>query len=357
MTLANKPNRKSSSKRLLSVLFLAPLLFSTTVTLRAQTPQLSLADLVIALRSKKATLPERNKILVEAVRQRGITFNLTSDIEKELSTTGADPELLTAIRVKSPTVKPVEMPKSVAAPAPTPAPPDFSFYQRRADDNAGKGELAQALADYTKAAEMKSNEPSIYFGRGKTHFIMKSYELSITDFTKTIELNPRSSVAHFSRGGAYEKLGDPAKAMADYQAAVDLDSANEAAKSSLKRLKDEAAAAAAAAEEKRKAAELAKAPEFVGMGNLTAADATRMAKPVYSPMAQRTNIEGRVIVELEIDVDGNVTSAKATSGPQMLRQPAEDAASKSKFKPAMFAGKAIKGKGSITYNFELHPDR
>ena len=355
--MTHKPNRKYSSKRLLSVLFLAPLLFSTTVTLHAQTPQLSLADLVIALRSKKATLPERNKILVEAVKQRGITFNLTSDIEKELSTTGADPELLTAIRVKSPTVKPVDVPKAVATPAPTPAPPDFSFYQKRADENAGKGELAQAVADYTKAAEMRSNEPSIFLGRGKTHFTMKAYELSIADFTKTIELNPRSSVAHFSRAGAYEKLGDPSKAMVDYQAAVDLDPANDAARSSLKRLKDEAVAAAAAAEEIRKAAELAKAPEFVSLGSLTEANATRMAKPVYSPMAQRTNIEGRVVVDLELNADGNVTSAKAISGPQILRQAAEDAASKSKFKPAMFAGKPIKGKGTITYNFELHPQR
>jgi hypothetical protein len=37
----------------------------------------------------------------------------------------------------------------------------------------------------------------------------------------------------------------------------------------------------------------------------------------------------------------------------MLRQSAEDAAKRSKFKPALFNGNPIKSKGSITYNFSL----
>jgi hypothetical protein len=37
----------------------------------------------------------------------------------------------------------------------------------------------------------------------------------------------------------------------------------------------------------------------------------------------------------------------------MLRSSAEDAANKSKFKPAMFNSRPIKGKGVINYNFSL----
>lgn len=349
MRLFNTPDPINPGKNLLSLTFLAALVLSMTFATSAQTPQLGLADLVIALRSKKATLPERNKILTEAVRQRGITFALTSDIEKELITTGADPELITAIRTKSPAPKVVEPPKPVATP--TPAPPDFSFYQRRADENAGKGEYTAALADYNKAAEMKSTEPAIFLGRGKTYFGMQSYQQSIGDFDKAIELNPKASMPYFNRAAAYEKLGKSDNALADYKAASQLDPANEAAKSNYQRLQDEADKAAAAAA----AAVAAKRPEFVSVGNLTAANAVRMVTPVYSPLAQRSNIEGRVTVDVELDDKGNVVSAKATSGHQMLRDAAEDAARKSKFKPAMFNNEPIQAKGSVTYNFNMRP--
>ena len=37
----------------------------------------------------------------------------------------------------------------------------------------------------------------------------------------------------------------------------------------------------------------------------------------------------------------------------MLRQSAEDAAKRSKFKPTLFNGNPIKAKGTITYSFTL----
>lgn len=82
-----------------------------------------------------------------------------------------------------------------------------------------------------------------------------------------------------------------------------------------------------------------------------------MVTPVYSTVAQRSQVEGRVVVEVELDAEGNVVSAKAISGHQMLRNAAEDAAAKSKFKPALFDGKPIKAKGTITYNFALKATR
>lgn len=141
-----------------------------------------------------------------------------------------------------------------------------------------------------------------------------------------------------------------AKAKADYQKAVDLDAENAVAKTELKRLQDAEAAeaAAAAAEAARKAP-----PEFVNMGTLTTANAVKMVTPLYSPVAQKSLVEGRVTVEVEIDVNGDVTSAKAVSGHLMLRTSAEDAAKRSKFKPALFNNKPIKGKGTIIYNFSL----
>lgn len=68
----------------------------------AKTAPLSLADVLTGLRSKKTNLEQRNNLLTAAVKQRGITFALTPEIEKELKTAGANAALLQAIRQKSP---------------------------------------------------------------------------------------------------------------------------------------------------------------------------------------------------------------------------------------------------------------
>ncbi len=330
-----------------ALLFVVSAMLILPTVVQPQSPQLSLADILIGLRSRKVSLPERNTILTEAVRQRGITFGITPEIERELATTGASPTLLEAIREKSPKPKPVPTPVPVATPVPTPTPPDFSFYQSRADQNAGKGEFNLALADYNKSLEMKADNATAYLNRGKTHYTLKSYDLSVKDFDKAVELNPKDSVAFLARGVSYEQLGETQKSMVDYQRAIDLDPTNETAKANLKRLLD-AKAAAEAAEALKNAP-----PEFVYLGALTTANATKMVTPVYSAVAQRASVEGRVSVEVELDAEGEVTSAKATTGHQMLRTSAEDAARRSKFKPATFNNQPIKAKGIIVYNFSL----
>jgi hypothetical protein len=72
-----------SSKRLFSNLVLSAILviIAGGSNVLAQAPsQLSLADILIGLRSKKVELADRNKILTEAVLSRGITFTLTPEI-------------------------------------------------------------------------------------------------------------------------------------------------------------------------------------------------------------------------------------------------------------------------------------
>ena len=59
------------------------------------------------------------------------------------------------------------------------------------------------------------------------------------------------------------------------------------------------------------------------------------------------------MIDLELDEKGDVVSAKAVSGHLMLRSSAEDAAKRTKFKPAMFNNRPIKAKAQIIYNFSL----
>jgi protein TonB len=82
-----------------------------------------------------------------------------------------------------------------------------------------------------------------------------------------------------------------------------------------------------------------------------------MISPTYALTAQRANVEGKVSVDVELDENGDVVSAKATSGHQLLRAAAEDAARRSKFKPGTFNNKPIKAKAVIVYNFTLRPAR
>jgi TonB family protein len=346
----NPPATRSRFSVSAIVLFIA-LCCLPTVSL-AQSRQLSLADILIALRSQKVTLVERNRILSEAVKERGVTFTLSAQLEKELASTGAAPELIAAIReVTKPKVEATPVP----TPIPTPTPPDYAFYAKRAEGNAVKGEFTLALADYDKAAEMRSDDSTVFAGRAKTHFNLKSYDKALTDYDRVVELSPKDPAAYYFRGLTYERAGKADKALADYKKAVELDPKHENAVASAKRISDDIAKAAAEAEKARLAALKPVRPEILDIGTLSPTNAERMVKPTYPQLAHRSSIEGRVTVEIELDTEGKVVSAKASAGHQMLRQAAEDAAKRSRFKPATFDGTPIRAKGVIHYNFSMRP--
>lgn len=329
------------------------------------TRQLSLADILIALRSNKATMPEKNKILSDAVSERGITFALTAEIETELSKTGADKTLVEAIRLKSPIVK-AAIKNEPEKPQPKPSPkvvetlPDFTFYQKRADENIGKGEYDLAIVDYNKAIELNPKSVPAYFNRARAFYFKRDFAEAVESYGKVIELTPSDSIVFYNRGVAYEKMGDSVKAAEDYEKAVALDENNSPAKENLKKIRD-AELAKKQVQPAPKPVETVPANQpnptentsnVFKYGRIDSSFATRMVTPVYPAMAKNMRAEGQVTVEVELDEEGNVTSAKAVSGHAMLRNSAEEAAKRSKFKPAMIDGKPAKATGQIIYNFK-----
>jgi TonB family protein len=76
-------------------------------------------------------------------------------------------------------------------------------------------------------------------------------------------------------------------------------------------------------------------------------------KPVYPLSAIEERVSGTVAVVVAIDKSGNVGSAKAISGPQLLRQAAIDAATQWKFNPTVkqASGQAVEVTRTITFNF------
>lgn len=359
---------KLTLPRLLSFFSLTTLLLSLCLicqTGQAQQVQLSLADILIGLRSKKLTLPERNKLLSEAVKTRGITFTLTPEIETELQTTGADGELVDAIRQKNTKVKvalvpkptpapvPISTPVPVATPTPAPTPVlDFAYYRKRADESIVKGDYDLAVNDYNKAIELNPKDAVAYLNRGRAYHDKTNYDLAIADFDKVIEINPKETSAYLNRGDAFEKKGNAQQAIGDYKKVVEIDANNEAAKNNLKRLQDELAKTLPKPKEPEKVPvpDTSNAPQTVELGQLNAL-ALKLAVPVYPQMAQKLNIQGKVTVQVTLDEEGKVISAKAVSGQSLLRSACEDATRGSKFKPALVGNRAVKATGFVVYNF------
>jgi protein TonB len=75
--------------------------------------------------------------------------------------------------------------------------------------------------------------------------------------------------------------------------------------------------------------------------------------PPYPAIAKAAGVQGTVAVQIVIDEQGRVLSAKATSGHPLLMNAAVQAAYRASFTPTVLGGQAVKVTGSITYNFVL----
>jgi TonB family protein len=81
--------------------------------------------------------------------------------------------------------------------------------------------------------------------------------------------------------------------------------------------------------------------------------AIRRVEPAYPPLAKAAQVSGSVVVEVTIDEDGNVISARAISGHPLLKDAAVAAAREWKFAGTQIDGKPVKVVGTITFNFSL----
>lgn len=79
-----------------------------------------------------------------------------------------------------------------------------------------------------------------------------------------------------------------------------------------------------------------------------------LAKPAFPPAAGEAGAEGAVRVQITIGKEGTVTSAQMISGHPLLKETAEDAARRSKFRIMRDpSGEAIETQGALTYNFVI----
>ena len=95
------------------------------------------------------------------------------------------------------------------------------------------------------------------------------------------------------------------------------------------------------------------APRAPVSGGVLNGKALSLPAPVYPEMAHRMRLTGTVQVEVIVDEDGRVTSAKAVSGPTALREVSVQAASRARFSPTKLSGQPVKISGRIEYNFTI----
>ncbi len=81
--------------------------------------------------------------------------------------------------------------------------------------------------------------------------------------------------------------------------------------------------------------------------------ALTLPKPAYPPAAKMVRAEGAVQIQITIDTNGSVVSAKALNGHPTLRTVAERAAMGARFSPTKLSNVPVKATGIITYNFKL----
>ncbi len=75
--------------------------------------------------------------------------------------------------------------------------------------------------------------------------------------------------------------------------------------------------------------------------------------PSYPPQARTARVTGSVTVFMTVDEKGEVAEVQRTSGPELLRRAAEDAARHWKFRPTVVNGQPVRVAGYISFNFAL----
>ena len=86
-------------------------------------------------------------------------------------------------------------------------------------------------------------------------------------------------------------------------------------------------------------------------GGVLNGKAISLPKPAYPPIARQAHASGTVVVQVTIDENGGVISARAISGHPLLQGVAVAAARGARFSPTKLSGQPVKVTGVITYNF------
>ena len=106
------------------------------------------------------------------------------------------------------------------------SPQTGNYYYWRAASRVRLGQYDGAIFDYTRALELAPADRASRVGRGVALLWKEEWEAAIADLTRVIEESPTpdqaAALARRARGIAHAALGQPAAAIADYEAYLGL---------------------------------------------------------------------------------------------------------------------------------------
>ena len=100
--------------------------------------------------------------------------------------------------------------------------PDAYLYAQRATPKFDLNDFRGAIEDYSKAIELEPNEAYYYSNRGNAKFIIRDYKGAIADYTKEILLDPKNGIGYLKRGNAKKMIKDKKGACEDFSKAGEL---------------------------------------------------------------------------------------------------------------------------------------
>ncbi|NEQ69699.1 MAG: tetratricopeptide repeat protein [Symploca sp. SIO2D2] len=95
-------------------------------------------------------------------------------------------------------------------------------YYNRGNTYHQKGELDQAITDYTEALNINLEYAEAYNNRGIAYRKKGELDQAIADANRALNINPESAKAYTNRGFAHYNLGDKQKAIQDFKKAAKL---------------------------------------------------------------------------------------------------------------------------------------
>jgi len=101
--------------------------------------------------------------------------------------------------------------------------PDYDIaYYNRGNAHRGKGDFDRAIADYSEAIQIKPDHDLAYYNRGLAYDANGDFDRAIADFDKAIEIDPDDHRVYNNRGIAYKSLGEYERAITDYDRAIEI---------------------------------------------------------------------------------------------------------------------------------------
>lgn len=119
-------------------------------------------------------------------------------------------------------------------------------YNNRGNALADMGELDKALADYSKALELKTKYAMAYFNRAAAHEKKGNHDAAVADYDMAQRLDPRWASVYMARSFTYERMGRLDLAVNDLESHQSLRPGNKRGAERLKRLRALLAASRAA---------------------------------------------------------------------------------------------------------------